>query len=80
MIFNAAARAVSRLMDGDSPNPFVLDSPIRATVEFFSSDMADRASLMPATIRDGTRVTLAGQTMDVVYRGFRALLMLASSG
>lgn len=80
LIFTSAARAVSRLADGDSPDPFVLDSPIRAAVEFFTSDMADRASLMPATQREGTRVSLAGQTMDTVYRGFRALVMLASSG
>ncbi len=80
MIFNAAARAVTRLAEGDSPEPFVLDSPIRATVEFFASEMADRASLMPAAHREGTRVSFTGQTMDVVYRGFRALVMLASSG
>ncbi len=80
MIFTSAARAVTRLADGDSPDPFVLDSPIRATVEFFTSDMADRASLMPAAHREGTRVSVAGQTMDVVYRGFCALVMLASSG
>lgn len=80
LIFNAAARAVTRLTDGDSPDPFVLDSPIRATVEFFTSDMADRAALMPASSREETRVSLTGQTMDVVYRGFRALVTLALSG
>lgn len=79
LIFNAAARAVTRLADGDSPDPFVLDSPIRATVEFFTSDMADRAALMPASSREETRVSLTGQTMDVVYRGFRALVTLALS-
>lgn len=80
MIFLSAARAVSRLADGDSPDPFVLDSPIRAAVEFFTSDMADRASWAPAAQREGTRVSLTGQTMDAVYRGFRALVMLASCG
>ncbi|WKZ48780.1 MAG: M55 family metallopeptidase [Anaerolineales bacterium] len=80
LIFNAAARAVTRLADGDSPDPFVLDSPIRATVEFFTSDMADRAALMPASSRKETRVSLTGQTMDVVYRGFRAMVTLALSG
>ncbi len=80
MIFNSAARAVTRLADGDSPDPFVLDSPIRAVVDFFTSDMADRASLLPAAQREQTRVTVTGQTMDAVYRGFRALVMLASSG
>lgn len=79
IIFNSAARAAARLAEGDSPDPFVLDSPIQATVEFFTSDMADRAALMPATQRDGTRVSLTGQTMDAVYRGFRALVTLALS-
>lgn len=80
LIFNAAARAVTRLMEGDSPVPFVLESPIRAAVEFFTSDMADRASILPASRREGTRVSLTGQTMEAVYRGFRALVTLASSG
>jgi D-amino peptidase len=77
MIFTSAARAVSRLADGDSPDPFVLDAPIRVTVEFFTSDMADRASLLPGSRREATRVSLAGQDMIMAYRGFRALVMLA---
>jgi D-amino peptidase len=77
MIFTSAARAVSRLADGDSPDPFVLDSPIRVTVEFFTSDMADRASLLPGSRREAIRVSLAGQDMIMAYRGFRALVMLA---
>lgn len=80
MIFLSAARAVTRLVEGDSPDPFVLDSPIRATVEFFTSDMADRAALMPATQREATRVSLAGTDMVTVYRGFRALVTLALAG
>src|SRR4026208_559670 len=42
----SAQRAVERLAEGNIPDPFVLDMPITMTVEFFSSDMADRASLM----------------------------------
>lgn len=80
MIFLSAARAVTRLAEGDAPDPFVLDSPIRATVEFFTSDMADRAALLPATQREATRVSLAGTDMVTVYRGFRAMVTLALSG
>lgn len=77
MIFMSAARAVTRLQDGDVPDPFVLDAPIRVTVEFFTSDMADRASKIPFTQRDGTRVSLTTQEMASAYSGFRSMVTLA---
>jgi D-amino peptidase len=77
-IFTAAARAVNRLTQGDAPDPFVLDTPVRVTIEFFTSDMADRAARIPFTQRDGTRVALAAQEMASAYNGFRAMVMLAS--
>jgi D-amino peptidase len=76
-IFLCAARAVARLAEGNVPDPFVLDSPIRVTVEFFSSDMADRATRIPFTERDGTRVSFTTQSMGLAYNGFRAMVMLA---
>jgi D-amino peptidase len=78
MIGVSAARAVERLAQGDVPEPFVLDTPITVTVEFFSSDMADRATRIPFTKREGTRVSLTVQEMASAYNGFRALVMLAS--
>ena len=78
MICRSAERAVRRLAEGNIPDPFVLDSPLVVTVEFFSSDMADRASLLPFTKREGTRVWLTAQEMDSIYRGFRAMVTLAS--
>ena len=77
MIFMSAARAVTRLQDGDVPDPFVLDLPVRVTVEFFTSDMADRASKIPFTQRDGTRVSLTTQEMASAYSGFRSMVTLA---
>lgn len=77
LIFMSAARAVTRLQDGDVPDPFVLDMPVRVTVEFFTSDMADRASKIPFTQRDGTRVSLTTQEMASAYSGFRSMVMLA---
>ena len=77
LIFMSAARAVGRLAEGDVPDPFVIDSPVRVTVEFFTSDMADRAALIPSTQREGTRVSLAAQEMPSAYRGFRAMVSLA---
>jgi D-amino peptidase len=77
MIFMSAARAVTRLQDGDVPAPFVLDTPVRVTVEFFTSDMADRACKIPFTQRDGTRVSLTTQEMSSAYSGFRSMVSLA---
>jgi D-aminopeptidase len=78
MICVSAERAVERLAEGDIPEPFVLDLPITVTVEFFASDMADRASLIPFTKRDVTRISLTTQEMAAAYKGFRAMVTLAS--
>lgn len=77
MLFMSAARAVTRLEAGDVPDPFVLDTPVRVTVEFFTSDMADRASMMPFTQREGTRVSLSAPEMASAYGAFRSLVVLA---
>ena len=78
MIYMAAMRAVQRLLDNDIPDPFVLDTPVRVTVEFFTSDMADRATRIPFTQRDGRCVSLSVQEMASAYNGFRSMVMLAS--
>jgi D-amino peptidase len=78
LIYEAACRAVERLSEGDVTDPFVLDMPIRVTIEFFSSDMADRASKMPSTQREGTRVSFTAQEMETAYVAFRTMVMLAS--
>ena len=77
MICLSAERAVERLARGDVPAPFVLDTPITVAVEFFTSDMADRATRIPFTKRAGTRVSLTVQEMASAYNGFRAMVMLA---
>ena len=77
-IVASAQRAVARLTDGDVPHPFVLHSPVRVAIEFFSSDMADRATRMPFAQREGTRVSFTAQDMALAYNAFRAMVMLAS--
>lgn len=72
-----AERAVQRLVEGEVPDPFVLDTPITVTVEFFASDMADRATRIPFTKREGTRVSLTMKEMAAAYNGFRSMVMLA---
>jgi D-amino peptidase len=78
MICMCAQRAVQRLAQRDVPYPFVLGTPITVTVEFFTSDMADRATRIPFTKREGTRVSLTVEEMASAYNGFRAMVMLAS--
>lgn len=77
LIYEAACRAVERLGEGDINDPFVLDTPIRVTVEFFTSDMADRASKIPYTQREGTRVSFSAKEMETAYTAFRSMVMLA---
>lgn len=78
LIATRAARAVTRLVEGTVPDPFVLALPIRVVVEFSASDMADRATCVPFAERDGRRVSFAAQDMVSAYNGFRAMVMLAS--
>jgi D-amino peptidase len=73
----SAERAVQRLAEGSVPDPFVVDTPVTVTVEFFTSDMADRATRIPFTKREGTSVSLTAPEMTSVYNGFRAMVMLA---
>lgn len=79
MIAVAAVRAVEGLMDGDAPDPFVLDTPVRVMVEFFTSEMADKASKIPLTQREGTRVSLSVEEMASAYGGFRSMVTMALS-
>lgn len=77
LIYEAACRAMERLSSGDVNDPFVLDPPIRVTVEFFTSDMADRASKIPNTQREGTRVSFTAQEMETAYTAFRSMVTMA---
>lgn len=78
LIYEAACRAVERLAEGDANDPFVLDVPIRVTVEFATSDGADRAMTLPYTKRDGTRVTFPAKEMETAYAAFRSMVNLAA--
>ena len=78
LIHMSAVRAVKRLTEGDMPDPFTLETPVSVTVEFFQSDMSDRATRIPLTERDGTRVSLTAQEVVTAYSGFGAMVMLAS--
>ena len=78
MIRLSAERAVERLSQADVPEPFVLGTPITVTIEFFTSDMADRATRIPFTKREESRVSLTVDDMASAYNGFRSMVMLAA--
>ena len=78
LIYEAAVRALGRLAEGNIPDPFVLDPPVRVAVEFFTSDMADRASLLPDTQREGRSVSYTAREMETAYRAFRSMVTMAA--
>jgi D-aminopeptidase len=67
---------VERLAEEDVPEPFVVETPVHLTVEFFSSDMADRAATLPFTEREGTCVSFTAPEMIVAHRAFRSMVTL----
>ncbi|MFW6135461.1 MAG: M55 family metallopeptidase [Chloroflexota bacterium] len=78
-IYEAARRAVTRLQDGDAPQPLHLSTPITLTIEFPKSDMADRAALLPGAHRDERRITCRADDILVAFRAMRSTLALAAA-
>ena len=78
MIEQGAKRAVTRLVKKDVPQPLVFKAPIKVTVELFTSDMADRAMLLPGVERDGLKLSFAAGDVLKAYSGFRALVSLSN--
>jgi len=77
LIEDAAQRAVETLKQGNAVKPFVLTRPIKVTVELNSSDMADKAMLMPGITRDGLKLSLTADDMPEAYSSFRALILMS---
>jgi D-amino peptidase len=77
LIEQAAGRAVKRRAAQDAPKPFVLKTPVKVTVQLNSSDMADRAMLMPGATREGLKLSFSAEDMPAAYSGFRALVLLS---
>jgi D-aminopeptidase len=68
---------VSRLEQGDVPEPFIVDLPVLVRIEFAKSSQADRAALVPGLRREGTRVNFQAEEMLSAYNTFRAAVELA---
>jgi D-amino peptidase len=77
-IAEAARRAVRRLAAGDTPPPLRFEPPLTLHVELVTSDMADRAAILPGARRlEGKRIELVAGDAVTAYRSFRALVTLA---
>lgn len=77
MITTAAHTAVRRLAEGSAPQPLQLPAPVTIEVEFVQSEMADKAALLPAAVRNGRCVQYTAADMPTAYAAFRSLLALA---
>lgn len=77
LIERAAQQAVQRLVQKRIPAPYKVNVPVNIDVELVSSDMADRAMLMPGVAREGLRVSFAAQDMPAAYATFRGLVLLS---
>lgn len=79
MIFLAASRAVERLLVGNVPEPLAPGLPVRIRIEFFASHMADRATLLPGSQRNGVFVSMNASSMTEAYSAFQAAVALAAA-
>ena len=78
LIEEVAKRALINLKSKKAPKPFKISKPIKMTVEFEQSDMADRAALMPHAKRTiDRRVEYVADVMITIYLAFRTMLALA---
>jgi D-amino peptidase len=78
LIEEAARRAVENLKNKKATKPFKVSLPVKMTLEFEQSDMADRAAFLPHAKRTiDRRVEYVADDMLVIYRAFRTMLALA---
>jgi len=78
LIRQTAFEAVSAYLRGDCPEPLKMETPVQVTLEFFNSNMADSAELLPGAERlDGRRIRFTAPDMLAAYRSARAAVNLA---
>jgi D-amino peptidase len=75
-----AGRALNRVRSDMSLQPYKVQPPILVVVEYVTTEMADRVSLLPGTTRlDGVRVQFTAPDMIWAYRWFRSALTVAQA-
>jgi len=78
MISKTAKRAVLSLKGGTAPRPFIVQPPVKITIEFRQPEATDRATRLPGAKRlDGLRIEFTVQDMLVAHAGFRAAVKQA---
>lgn len=73
MLTEGAKRALDR---ASTARPFLVDPPVRFEVEFFTSQMADQASVYPFAERKGRVIAVEGTDMVQAFRAFLTVLAL----
>ena len=76
-IYEAALRAVSRLKRGEAPEPLRVTPPIRLTIEFPNSAMAEGAAILPGMAREERKLTYQADDVVTAFRAMRSALALA---
>ncbi len=77
-ICEAAAGAVLRFRRGEGPARLKADAPLTLEVAFHTSDMADRAELLPGVQRkDARTLRITVGDMPAAYKAFQAAVDLA---
>jgi D-amino peptidase len=77
-IAEAAERALRRLREDSAFQPLRVETPVRVTLELVTSDMADRAAIVPGAERgEGKRVELVADDALTAYRAFRTAVSMA---
>ncbi len=75
-----AEKALRTFKGGGGPQPFLLTSPVRVTVEFSLPSQADSAMKMPGAARlDGRKVQASAPDALAAYNLFRTLVQLSST-
>jgi D-amino peptidase len=78
LIRNTSIKAIDNLSKGMAPKPYVLQLPIKITIELISSDMADRVGRLPGCQRVGNLISFFNPDMAMAYKTFRAVAGLAA--
>jgi len=77
LIEQKAKAGVQRLAQKAAPAPLVIKTPVEVRVRLATSDMADRAMLLPGATRNGLEVSFTAEDMPRAFSGFRALVNMS---
>jgi D-amino peptidase len=78
MICEMSSTVVRQFKAGKMPAPLQTETPVVVGLEFFTSEMADKAALMPGCGRvDGRKIEFSMPDMPSAYLAFRAAVTLA---